>query len=207
LNQARAALATDNITRLEGQTMTMAMPQISELSSNWWALALRGAVGILLGLLAFTMPGVTIAAIVTLFGLYAFVDGVLAVMAAIRGVREHDRWGWMLLQGIAGIAAGVFVFFVPAGGALALVWLVAAWAVVTGALEIGAAYRLRRLIADEWMLLFAGFLSVALGFLIAARPGIGLAVIVTWIGVYALLSGVALLVLAFRIKKWTHEHA
>jgi uncharacterized membrane protein HdeD (DUF308 family) len=187
--------------------MTMAMPQISELSSNWWALALRGTVAILLGLLAFTMPGITIAALVTLFGLYAFVDGVLAIMAAIRGVREHDRWGWMLLEGITGIFVGVVAFFVPATGAIALVWLVAAWAIVTGVFEIGAAYRLRRLIAGEWMLLVAGFLSVALGFLIAMRPGIGLAVIATWIGAYALISGVALLVLAFRIKNWAHEHA
>jgi uncharacterized membrane protein HdeD (DUF308 family) len=187
--------------------MTMAMPQISELSSNWWALALRGAVAILLGLLAFTMPGITIAALVTLFGLYAFVDGVLAIMAAIRGVREHDRWGWMLLEGIVGIFVGVVAFFVPAGAAIALVWLVAVWAIVHGALEIGAAYRLRRIIADEWMLLLAGFLSVALGFLIAMRPGLGLALLVTWIGVYAMISGITLLVLAFRVRKWSHEHA
>jgi len=187
--------------------MTMAMPHISELSSNWWALALRGAVGILLGLLAFTMPGITIVALVTLFGLYAFVDGVLAIMAAIRGVREHDRWGWMLLEGITGIFVGVVAFFVPATGALALVWLVAAWAILTGALEIGAAYKLRRIIEGEWMLLLAGVLSVALGFLIAMRPGIGVALLVAWIGAYALISGIVLLVLAFRVRNWAHENS
>ena len=187
--------------------MTMAMPHISELSSNWWALALRGAVSILLCLLAFTMPGLTIAALVVIIGVYMFVDGVLAIMAAIRGVREHDRWGWMLLEGIVSIFAAVVVFFVPSTGAVALIWLIAAWAIVTGALEIGAAIRLRKLIEGEWTLLLAGVLSVVLGFFIGSRPGIGLALLATWIGLYALFSGVVTLLLAFRVRNWSHEHA
>ena len=186
--------------------MTMAMPHISELSSNWWALALRGAVAILLGLLALTMPGITIAALVTIFGVFMVIDGVLAVMAALRGVREHDRWGWMLIEGIAGIFAGLIAFFIPATGALALVWLVAAWAIVTGVLEIGAAIRLRKLIEGEWLLLAAGVLSVMLGFFVGSRPGLGIALLATWIGVYALFSGIATLVLAYRIRKWAHDH-
>ena len=187
--------------------MTMAMPRISELSSNWWALALRGTLAILVAVLAFVRPGVTLGALVMLFGFYAFVDGVLAIMAAMRGVQTHDRWGWMLIEGIAGVFAGFIAFFIPGVGALAIIWLVAAWAVVTGALEIGAAIRLRKLIHGEWMLLLAGVLSVILGVVIAMQPAVGAALLVTWIGVYALFSGIVTLLLAFRIRKWAHEHA
>jgi uncharacterized membrane protein HdeD (DUF308 family) len=188
-------------------TMTAAMPHVSALASNWWALALRGVVAILVGVLAFTMPNITLAALVLLFGAYAIVDGVLAVAAALRGLREHERWGWMLAEGIVSIVAGLIVFVMPGIGALAIIWLVAAWALATGAFEIAAAIRLRKLIEGEWMLLLAGVLSVILGVVIAIRPGIGAAVIVTWIGIYALFAGIVTLVLAFRIRKWAHEHA
>jgi uncharacterized membrane protein HdeD (DUF308 family) len=187
--------------------MTMAMPQVSELTSNWWALALRGAISILLGLIAFTMPGLTIVALVTIFGVYAFVEGVLAIMAALRGIREHDRWGWMLAEGIVGIIAGLVALFMPGVGALAIVWLVAAWAVITGALEIGAAIRLRKIIQGEWMLMLAGVLAILLGFFIISRPGIGVLLLATWLGVYAIFSGIVTLLLAFRIRNWAHEHA
>jgi uncharacterized membrane protein HdeD (DUF308 family) len=186
--------------------MTMVLPQIAGRSSNWWALALRGIAGILLGLLAFTMPEITITALVTVFGLYAIFDGVFAIIAALRGVKEHDRWGWMLVEGIASVIAGLTALFMPLLGALVLTWIVALWALVTGALEIGAAIRLRKMIEGEWMLLLAGVLSLVLGFLILARPGVGLTVIVTWIGAYALVAGVVTLVLAFRVRKWAHEH-
>jgi uncharacterized membrane protein HdeD (DUF308 family) len=187
--------------------MTMAMPQVTELTSNWWALALRGAVSILLGLIAFTMPGLTIAALVTIFGVYAFVEGVLAIMAGLRGVREHDRWGWMLVEGIVGIGAGLIAFFMPGVGALAIVWLVAAWAVITGVLEIGAAIRLRKIIEGEWMLMLAGVLAILLGFFIMSRPGLGALLLTTWLGVYAIFAGIVTLFLAFRVRNWAHEHA
>ena len=187
--------------------MTMAMPHVSELASNWWALALRGAVSILLGLVAFTMPELTIAALVTIFGVYAFVEGVLAVMAALRGIKEDDRWGWMLTEGIVGIFAGCVAFFMPGVGTLAIVWLVAAWAVITGALEIGAAIRLRKIIQGEWMLMIAGVLTVLLGVFILSRPGLGVVLLATWLGVYAIFSGIVTLLLAFRIRSWAHEHA
>lgn len=187
--------------------MTMAMPQVSELTSNWWALALRGAVSILLGLLALTMPGLTMVALVTIFGVYAFIQGVLAIMAALRGIREHDRWGAMLLSGIVSIFAGCVAFFTPGVGALAIVWLVAAWAVITGALEIGAGVRLRRIIKGEWMLILAGVLAVLLGFVIASRPALGVVLLTTWLGVYAIFAGILTIMLAFRIRNWAHEHA
>ena len=187
--------------------MTMTMPQVSELTSNWWALALRGAVSILLGLVAFTMPGLTMVALVTIFGVYAFIQGVLAIMAALRGIHEHDRWGWMLIAGVAGVFAGCVAFFMPGAGALAIVWLVAAWAVITGALEIGAGIRLRKIIEGEWMLIVAGGLAVLLGFVLGSHPALGVVLLTTWLGVYAIFAGILTIMLAFRIRNWAHEHA
>ena len=187
--------------------MTIAMPHVSELTSNWWALALRGAVAILLGLVAFTMPGLTIAALVTLFGVYVFVQGILAIVAAIRGIREHDRWGWMLLEGIVCIFAGITAFVIPGAGVVALVWLVAAWAIASGVLEIAAGIHLRKMIEGEWMLILAGVLAVMLGVYIASRPDVGALLLATWLGVYAIFAGIVTLLLAFRIRNWAHEHA
>jgi uncharacterized membrane protein HdeD (DUF308 family) len=186
--------------------MTMVLPQIAGRSSNGWALALRGLAGIVLGMLAFAWPEITITALVTVFGLYAIVDGLFAIVAALRGVGERDRWGWMLVEGIASVIAGTTALLMPLLGALVLTWIVALWAIVTGALEMAAAVRLRKIIEHEWMLMLAGMLSLALGVVIALQPGVGLTVIVTYVGAYALVAGAVTLVLAFRIRKWAHEH-
>jgi uncharacterized membrane protein HdeD (DUF308 family) len=187
--------------------MTMAMPRVTQqLTSNWWALALRGVLGILLGLVALTRPGITLAAIILVVGAYMFVDGVFAIMASLRGMRIGDRWGWMLVEGIIGIVAGIIVFRTPATAAIVLVWLVAFWAIMHGAAEIGAGIRLRKMIENEWLLILAGVLSLALGILILMRPGLGVLLLVTWIGVYALFAGIVTLMLAFKVRKWSHEH-
>ena len=171
--------------------MTMAMPRVTQqLTSNWWALALRGVLGILLGLVALTRPGITLAAII----------------ASLRGMRTGDRWGWMLVEGIIGIVAGIVVFRTPATAAIVLVWLVALWAIMHGAAEIGAGIRLRKFIENEWLLILAGVLSVALGIFVLMRPGLGVLLLVTWIGVYALFAGIVTLMLSFRVRKWSHEH-
>jgi uncharacterized membrane protein HdeD (DUF308 family) len=186
--------------------MTMAMPRVSQAASNWWKIALRGAVAILFGLLALSRPGITFAAIVGLVGAYLLVDGVLTVVASIRVMREYERWGWTMIAGIVSIGAGLIVFATPAAGAMALVWLVALWAIVHGILEILAGIRLRKIIQDEWLLILAGALALALGILILMRPGLGAVLLMTWIGVYALLAGIAMLMLSFRIRKWSNEH-
>jgi uncharacterized membrane protein HdeD (DUF308 family) len=182
------------------------MPQVSGLTSNWWALALRGALSILLGLVAFTMPDITIVALVYVFGVYALVEGVLAIMAAIRGIREHDRWGWMLIEGIVCIVAAVVAFMMPGVGALAIVYLVAAWAIITGVLEIAAGIKLRKIIEGEWMLILAGVLALVLGFYIVSRPAAGILLLATWLGIYAIFAGILTMMLAFRIRNWVHEH-
>jgi uncharacterized membrane protein HdeD (DUF308 family) len=174
------------------------------VARNWWALVLRGVAGVLFGLAAFFWPGVTLVVLVAMFGAYALVDGIFNVVAAIRSA-DSDRWWALLIAGILGIVAGVWTFFWPDVTALALLYLIAAWAVVTGILEIVAAIRLRREIEGEWMLVLSGFLSVLFGLYIAFVPGAGALAIVWIIGAYALVSGVLLIALGFRLRSLAHS--
>src|SRR5260370_14772359 len=114
------------------------------LLRNWWALALRGVLAILLGVAVVVLPGVTLAVLVALFGAYALVDGVLAIIAGVRAAERHERWWSPVLKGLAGIAAGVVAFVQPALTALALLYLIGGWGIGTGILEIVAAVRLHR---------------------------------------------------------------
>jgi uncharacterized membrane protein HdeD (DUF308 family) len=192
--------------REEKRTMTMAMPRVTQLASNWWALALRGGVAILFGVLALARPGVTFAAIVVVLSAYLFVDGVIAIMAAIRGIRAGDQWGWLMVSGILGIVAGTLALFNPLTGAVVLAWIIALWAIMHGIFEILAGVKLRKLIEGEWLLIVAGVLALALGIYILMRPSAGAALLVTWVGVYALVVGILTFMLAFRVRKWSREH-
>jgi uncharacterized membrane protein HdeD (DUF308 family) len=166
----------------------------------WWTVALRAGAAIILGVIAFALPGVTLAAIVLLFGVYALIDGALALIAALRELRNHGKWGVMVLEGVVGIAAGVIALLWPGIGALALTLLVAAWALSTGVLEIIMAIRLRRVISGEWLLIIGGVLSVILAILVALYPGVGALAIIWWIGAYALAYGIIMLTLALRVR-------
>jgi uncharacterized membrane protein HdeD (DUF308 family) len=175
---------------------------LEHLFRYWWTLAVRGAIALLFGVVALLWPDITLRALVLLFGFYALVDGLLALAALILGGRlAAGRRGWLVLEGIAGIAAGVFTFFWPAITALVLLYLIAAWAVLTGLLELAVAVLLRRELRGEWLLALAGIVSVAFGIYLAARPGEGAIAIVLLIGLYAIVFGVALLLLGFRLRR------
>ena len=175
-------------------------------TGNWWALALRAVVAIVFAVVAIMMPGPTLAAIVILFGIYAIADGVFAIVAAVKGVRRGERWGAMLFQGVIGVIAGAIAVFWPGIGALALTYLIAGWALVTGAFEIAAAIHLRKIIEGEWLLIIAGVLSILLGVLVAIYPGAGALLLVWWLAAYALAYGVVSLMLAFRVRSWVRAH-
>ena len=170
------------------------------LARNWWALAVRGVLAVLFGLIAFIMPGVTLAAIVLLFGAYAIVDGVFSIVAGVRAAERHERWWPLMLEGIVDLVAGVIAFVWPAATALALLFLVAFWAIVTGVLEIVAAIRLRKDMKGEWLLILNGILSLLFGGVLLALPAAGLLVIVWWIGAYAIVFGIVLIALAFKLR-------
>jgi uncharacterized membrane protein HdeD (DUF308 family) len=175
------------------------------LARNWWVLALRGVIGILFGLAAFVWPGITLRALVLLYGAFALVDGVFAVAEAVVGGTKNLPWWALLLEGVAGIAVGLITFVAPIVTEVALIYLVAAWAVVTGVFEIVAAIRLRREIEGEWALALGGIVSVLFGLVVAARPVAGALAIAWMIGAYAIVFGVVLLVLAFRLRAWARR--
>jgi uncharacterized membrane protein HdeD (DUF308 family) len=171
------------------------------LARNWWAIAIRGVAAILFGLLAFLWPGLTLAALVLLFGAYALVDGIFSIVAAVGGRTGDAPWWALLLEGILGVAAGLVTFFMPGLTAVTLVYVIAAWAIVTGVLEIVAAVRLREQITGEWWLVLSGVLSIVFGGLVMLAPAAGALAITLWIGAYALVFGALLLALAFRLRR------
>jgi uncharacterized membrane protein HdeD (DUF308 family) len=191
--------------RSEEETMRTTEDRLGgAVSSARWPLFFRGLAAVLFGVLTFIVPGLSLLALIYLFGAYALVDGVLNIVAATRR-RGEGTWWALLLEGIAGIVAGVLAFFLPAVTAIALVFLIAGWALVTGGLEIAAAIRLRKVIDGEWRLALRGVLSVALGVLLALFPGPGALALVVWIGAFAIAFGVVLMVLSLRIRSWRDE--
>jgi uncharacterized membrane protein HdeD (DUF308 family) len=172
------------------------------LTINWWSVLIRGLLAILIGIVALALPGVTVTALVFLFAGYAFVDGVVSIIGAVRAVAAKERWGSLLIEGIAGIAAGVITVLWPAITALTLIYVIAAWAIVTGVLEIAAAVRLRRHISGEWLLALSGVASVIFGVLVAAVPLAGALVLAVWFGAYEVVFWALLVALGFRLRAW-----
>jgi uncharacterized membrane protein HdeD (DUF308 family) len=171
------------------------------LVSNWWAVVLRGVVAILFAVLAFAWPGPTLAVLVYLFGAYALVDGVFAVATAVSGHPDGQSAWALAVEGVVGIGIGVATFFWPAITAVALLYLIAFWAVATGVLEIIAAFSLRKHVPGEWVLALSGVLSIVFGFALLFFPiGEALLTVVWLIGAYALAFGVLLVVLGFQLR-------
>jgi len=173
---------------------------LAQMANNWLWVALRGVLAILFGIVAFVLPGLTFVVLVIWFGAYAFVDGIFTVIAAIMNRTKNDRWWVLLLEGLLGIVVGILTFLQPGITGAALVYLIAAWAIITGVLEVIAAIRLRQEIQGEFWLALTGVLSVIAGIAMFLFPDTGAIAIVWIIGAYALLFGIMLLVLAFRLR-------
>lgn len=177
----------------------------SGLTRAWWAVALRGALAIIFGILAILWPGMFWLAVVVTFAAYALVDGAFALVAAVRGDRDAGpRWA-LVLEGIVSIGAGVVAFAWPGITELVLLWVIAGWAIATGVLGIVAAVELRKEIRGEWALALSGILSVILGVGLALLPGPGLLAVAWWVAANSIAFGVVLLVLAFRLRGAARE--
>jgi uncharacterized membrane protein HdeD (DUF308 family) len=176
---------------------------VNTLLPDWRMVAFRGVVAIAFGVLTLVWPSLTLWALVVLFGAYALVDGAVVLVGALASHLpiSGGRRAWLALDGIVGIGVGVITFAWPDVTALALLFLIAAWAIVTGVMEIAGAIELRHTIDNEWLLGLAGVASVVFGILLLVTPGDG-ALVITWlIGWYALFFGVTVVSLAFRLRR------
>lgn len=176
---------------------------IEQLTRNWWAVGLRGLFAILLGIVAFVWPGITLEALVIVFGAYAIVDGIFAIVAAGASASLGGRWGWLLFEGMLSIIAGIMTFAWPGITALALLWLISVYAFATGILEIAAAFQLGG--SNGWLLGLGGVLSIVFSVLLVVWPASGLLSLVWLIGFYALFFGFMLVALAYQLYKLHRE--
>lgn len=182
---------------------------MSTLERNWWAVGLRGLIAVLFGLVAIARPSTSLLVLITLLGVWWLVDGVFAIVSAVRAAEERLRWWPLLIEGITGIVLGIAVFALPGLTTFVILMFVAAWFVIVGAFRIVAAVSLRREIEGEWLMIASGVVSVALGLLLFAFPRQGALAFMVIIGLFALVGGAVLLVLAGRLygfSRWHRTH-
>ncbi|MGZ3361307.1 MAG: HdeD family acid-resistance protein [Xanthobacteraceae bacterium] len=180
-------------------------PAAETLVQNWWLFTLRGVLGIIFGILALIFPGPTILSLVLLFSAYMLVDGIFGIISAVRAIRrKEDRWGLLIFEGLLDIATGAVAFLWPGLTVVAFVWLIAAWAIVSGGLMTAAGLRLN-IEHGRWWLVLGGLLSLAYGVLLIITPLIGAVVFAWWLGAYALVFGVALVIFSLKLRSRQHE--
>jgi uncharacterized membrane protein HdeD (DUF308 family) len=180
--------------------------QEDNLVRHWWAVLLRGAVSLLFGLTTLLVPGLSLAALVLVFGVYALADGAFAVAAALRRSMAETRWAHVL-EGTLQIVAGLASLRWPSALVLSISYLIAAWAMVIGVLRISSAIRLRKVITGEWLLGLTGLGTIALGPLFLSFPAAGAIAVGLWVGAYALVMGIALMALGWRLRSWGSQEA
>jgi len=172
---------------------------VRRLHQNWWLVLLQGVLSIVLGVLALARPGVTLGALILLWGLFALLNGVVEVFSAIGAAGSHRSWGWQLAGGLVGILAGLVILRWPGLSALFVLYLVAIWAIMMGIVRIVGAIADHQALPHAWLVALAGVVSVLFGIAMFAWPGVGLLTLVYLVGSYAIVYGVITCVLAFRL--------
>lgn len=174
---------------------------------HWWMLAIRGLLAVIFGVIALIWPTITLQALIIIFGIYVLVDGLFTLFSVLthRSRSQYQGWGWILVEGLAGIVTGIFTLIWPHITAIVLLFLIAGWALVTGILEIIIAIQLRKLLEGEWALILSGILSIVFGLLLFIQPGGGILALVWLIGAYAIVFGFLLILLAFRVRSWGNK--
>jgi len=201
-NLREVVMSTMQVGRPPGMGLGSVM--VHALAKNWWMLLLRGVAAIIFGVLTFAWPGMTLLTLIMFYGAFALIDGVLAIVAAITGGAPAPRW-WLAIVGLLGIATGLVVFMMPGLTALVLLYFIAGWAIATGVFQIIGAIRLRKEIDDEWYLILGGLISVLFGIGVMMAPGAGALALLWVIGIYAVVIGVIMVALAFRLRKLAHS--
>lgn len=188
--------------RVRGGPNAPTGPLADALHRVWWTVILRGIAALLFGIVVLAWPGLAFATLLVMFGVFCLADGVIGIWAAISGGSDH-RW-LQLVWALVSVGAGLATLLVPGVTALALLFYIGAWAVTSGVLQIVSAIQLRREIEGEWLLMLNGLLAVVFGLLLFARPGAGAMAIVTILGVFAIASGVALILFGWRARSFLH---
>ncbi len=171
------------------------LPILGAFAKNWWVLLIRGILAVLFGVMAFTLPGLTLVTLVLLYGVYALADGLTALW-----VGGRSRALWLALVGVLGVIVGIYTFINPGITSIALLYLIAAWAIVRGIFEIITAIHVRKEISNEWALILGGIFSIIFGVVLIAKPAAGALAMIWVIGAYALVFGLMMIVLAFRVR-------
>ncbi|TMC19806.1 MAG: HdeD family acid-resistance protein [Chloroflexi bacterium] len=153
---------------------------------NWWMLVVRGVLALIFGLIALFFPKILLLVFIVVFAVYAIIDGIFAVIVALRERQSWKRWGWVLAEGMLSILAGIFALVFPGLTALILLYIIAAWAILTGIAEIVAAVALREYLSHEWALVLAGVLSLVFGLLLFTFPLDGILSLLWLVGVYTI---------------------
>jgi uncharacterized membrane protein HdeD (DUF308 family) len=172
---------------------------LATMSRNWWVLLVRGIAAILFGIAALIWPGLALVTLVFMFAAYAFIDGILNIIFALQH-RNQSRWWVTLIEGIIGVLAGIAAFLWPDMASFVLLNFIAFWAILTGVMEIILAIRLREEIQGEFWMGLGGVLSILFGVLVILFPGAGALSIVWMIATYAIIFGVIMIILAFRVR-------
>jgi len=171
----------------------------TKLFHNWWLFGVRGVLALVFGILALVWPESMKVALVLLFGAFALVDGCFAIATGIVSQKYFERWWALLLEGLVGIVIGLMAFFRTDTTALVLLYLIAAWAILTGIFEIVVAIQFRHEIQGEWTYILNGILSVMVGILMFVFPAAGAVGLIWVIGIYAIVDGILEIVFAFRL--------
>lgn len=173
---------------------------LEQLARNWWVFLLRGLAAVVFGVLAFVWPGITLAALIILFAVWALFDGVFALISSVGAAEAHEPWWPLVFMGLLGVAAGLVALRWPSITALALLFVVAYWSILRGILEIVAAVRMRHLVPGEWWVAVGGIASIVFGLLLVISPGTGLLAVIWLLGIYAIIFGIAQFMIGLRLR-------
>lgn len=177
----------------------------SIFTRNWWVFLLRGLLAVIFGVLALVWPEITLITLVILFGGFVLLEGILNLLIGIVSSETNRRWWVTLIEGILGIGVAVLTFVWPNLTAVVLLYFIAAWALITGILEIMTAIRLRRMLEREWVMILNGAISIIFALLLFIFPGESAISLVWLFGVFVIIIGILLIILGFRLRKFRHE--
>ncbi len=170
---------------------------LKQLAENWWSFAMRGVFALLFGTLALSFPVKTVLVLILMFGVWALIDGITALIMAI----GQKGWFWYLIAGILSVAAGLFAISQPGATGRAILLLIAIWAIAKGIVEIIEAIQLRKEIEGEWALILTGILSILFGLFVLARPGAGALALIWVIALYSYMFGILQILIGFRLRR------